>query len=158
MALATKADFETRRPALALTLRLVAGCATTAALRDGTRAEQAQDYDRAVVEYTKALQENPDDRDARQGLERAKLRASQDHFTRGRRLHATGRLDEALVELQLAAELNPANPQVDDLLERRAHAAADQDRRGPRGQDGARDADRASARPAAARPRSARAT
>ena len=56
----------------------------------------------------KVLRENPDSRDARQGLERAKLRASQDHFTRARRLSATGKLEEALVEYQLAAELNPA--------------------------------------------------
>ena len=46
----------------------LAGCATTAALRSGERAELAQDYDRAVVEYTRALQANPDNRAARQGL------------------------------------------------------------------------------------------
>ncbi len=40
-----------------------------------------QNYDIAVAEYTKLLRENPDNRDARQGLDRAKLRASQDHFT-----------------------------------------------------------------------------
>ena len=43
---------------LALTLAL-AGCATSCALRAGTSAEQAQDYDRAVIEYTKALQAEP---------------------------------------------------------------------------------------------------
>jgi general secretion pathway protein D len=102
-------------PLLALTLA-VSGCATAAAMRTGTRAEQAQDYDRAVVEYTKALQIDPDNREARQGLDRAKLRASLDHASRGRRLHATGRLEEALVELQLAAELNPGNSAVEELL------------------------------------------
>src|SRR5688500_11941536 len=102
---------------LALLTLLLAGCATTASLRSGERAELAQDYDRAVVEYTRALQEDPDDRAARQGLERSKLRAAQDHFTRGRRFHAAGRLDEALVELQLAAELNPGDPNVEDLLD-----------------------------------------
>ena len=95
----------------------LAGCATTASLRSGERAELAQDYDRAVVEYTRALQENPDDRAARQGLERSKLRAAQDHFTRGRRFHSAGRLDEAMVELQLAAELNPGDANVEDLLD-----------------------------------------
>src|SRR5688572_14425023 len=100
---------------LLLTVAL-AGCATSAALRSGERAELAQDYDRAVVDYTKALQADPDDRAARQGLERAKLRAAQDHFTRGRRHHASGRLDEAMVELQLASELNPGDQNIDDLL------------------------------------------
>jgi general secretion pathway protein D len=100
---------------VALTL-LLAGCATAAAMREGTRAEQAQDYDRAIVEYSKALKENPDNRDARYALDRAKLRAAQEHFARGRRLLADGRLEESLVELQLAAELNPGSSAVEDAL------------------------------------------
>ena len=63
---------------------LASGCATRrAALRAGERAEAAKDYDRAVVEYTKALRANPDDDNARLALERAKLRASQEHAFRG---------------------------------------------------------------------------
>jgi general secretion pathway protein D len=96
---------------------LVAGCATSKALRSGKDAEQLQDYDRAIVEYTKALRSDPDNREARQLLERARIRAAADHFSRGRRLEAGGRLDEALVELQLASELNPANQDARDALE-----------------------------------------
>src|SRR5688572_23720688 len=103
---------------LALVTVVLAGCATTASLRSGERAELAQDYDRAVVEYTRALQDNPDDRAARQGLERSKLRSAEEHFARGRRFEAAGRLDEALVELQLAAELNPGDGNIDELLNR----------------------------------------
>jgi general secretion pathway protein D len=107
----------TKRLSLLLVLILaLAGCATTAALRAGERAELAQQYDRAVIEYSRALQENPDNRAALQGLERSKLRASQEHFTRGRRFQANGMLEEALVELQLAAELNPSDSTVADLL------------------------------------------
>jgi general secretion pathway protein D len=107
----------TKRLSLLLLLTLaLAGCATTAALRAGERAELAQQYDRAVIEYSRALQANPDNRAALQGLERSKLRGSQEHFTRGRRFHANGMLEEALVELQLAAELNPGDSTVADLL------------------------------------------
>jgi general secretion pathway protein D len=95
---------------------LLAGCATSAALRSGLNAELAQDYDRAVVEYTKVIQAEPDNREARIGLERVKMRASEEHFSRGRRFHAIGRYDEALVELQLAAELNPGASNVEELL------------------------------------------
>ena len=84
--------------------------------RRGRDAEQRQDYDRAVVEYTKALRLKPDDAEARLALERAKLRASTDHFQRGRRLAATGKYDQALVEYELAAELNPASSEVDEAL------------------------------------------
>ena len=95
---------------LAVTL---VSCASSGSIRTARNAETAQNYDLAVAEYTKLLRENPDSREARLGLERAKLRASQDHFTRARRLSATGKLDEALVEYQLAAELNPANADID---------------------------------------------
>ena len=61
---------------LVMAAALASGCATSSALRDGRAAERADDYDRAVVEYTKALKEHPDNFDTRQALDRAKLRAS----------------------------------------------------------------------------------
>jgi general secretion pathway protein D len=99
-----------------LTLALSA-CATTSALRGGERAELARDYDRAVVEYTRALEQDPGNRTAQQGLRRSSLRAAQDHYTRGRRLYLASRLSESLVELEVAAELNPADTDVGDLLD-----------------------------------------
>jgi general secretion pathway protein D len=102
-------------PVLALSA-VLGGCATTAALRSGQQAETLQDYDRAVVEYTKVLQKKPNDRDARQGLERAKARASQDHTARGRRFESLGRLEQAAAEFQLALELNPTSAEVDEAL------------------------------------------
>jgi general secretion pathway protein D len=92
---------------------LATGCATGSSLRAGRRAEEAQDYDRAVAEYTNAVRARPDDRNAQLALDRARLRASQEHFFRGRRLQATEHFEEALSEFQLAAELNPAAADVD---------------------------------------------
>ena len=105
-----------RLPLLVLLTIALSGCATTAALRSGERAEVARDYDQAVVEYTRALQADPANRAAQQGLERSRLRSAQNHFTRGRRFYAEGLLNEALAELQLAEELNPADPNVQELL------------------------------------------
>lgn len=95
---------------------LLSGCATHASVTQGREAELRQDYDLAVVAYTKALRANPSDRGLRLALDRARLRASQDHFARGRRHTAVGRLEEALVEYQLAAELNPASGGIQDEL------------------------------------------
>ena len=95
---------------------LLAGCASSGAMHRGSEAERTQDYDLAVVEYTQALRAKPDDNDARVSLERAKLRASQDHFNKGRRLEAVGKYDQALVEFELAAELNPSAGDVDAEL------------------------------------------
>jgi general secretion pathway protein D len=104
--------------ALAASLLLLAGCASSGAMRNGQRAEIASDFDRAVVEYTRAARERPNDRNATLALDRAKLRASQMHFGRGRRLAATGKLDDAVLELQLANELNPTSGDVQAELRR----------------------------------------
>ncbi|HEX2344001.1 MAG TPA: hypothetical protein VHI98_26255, partial [Vicinamibacterales bacterium] len=85
-------------------------------MRSGQEAERFDDYDRAVVEYTKAVREKPDDRNARLALDRAKLKASTAHYERGRRMAANRRFEEALLEYQLAAELNPTNADVDREL------------------------------------------
>jgi general secretion pathway protein D len=92
------------------------GCAAATASRHGREAEGRQDYDRAVVEYTRAVRLHPNDTDARLGLQRARLRAAADHFARGRRLAATNKFDQALVEYELAAELNPASAEIDNEL------------------------------------------
>ncbi len=105
-----------RLAVLALAVATVCACATSRMLTNAQSAEARQDYDAAVAEYTRLLREQPDNREARQGLDRARLRASQDHFSRGRRLAATGKLEEALIEYQIAAELNPTNGDIQSEL------------------------------------------
>jgi general secretion pathway protein D len=107
--------------ALTLTLMLplaaaAAGCASSSSLHLAHQAEQAQDYDRAVVEYTKELRANPGNSEARTSLERVKMRAAQEHANRARRLAGLERWEEAVVEYQLAAELNPTDSRVDEAL------------------------------------------
>jgi general secretion pathway protein D len=101
----------------ALALAILVACASSGSLHQARTAESEQQYDLAVAEYTKVLRAHPENRDARQGLERAKLRASQDHFSTARRLSAIGKLEEALVELQIASELNPANGDIEHELQ-----------------------------------------
>ena len=103
------------RAALVLAVLVtLTSCASssTGSMRVASDAEATQNYDLAVAEYTKLVRSKPTDRNAQQGLERAKLRAAQDHFTRARRFAATGRLEDALVEYQLAAELNPSDGDI----------------------------------------------
>src|SRR4030095_6105929 len=97
--------------AFVICLAGAAGCATSSGMRRGHEAELAQDYDRAVVEYTKIARANPANTDARLALDRAKLRASQEHAVRGRRLAGLERYEEAVLEYQIAAELNPTDAQ-----------------------------------------------
>lgn len=106
-----------RAALVALVTVTLTSCASSGSLRVARDAEISQNYDIAVAEYTKLLRKSPGSREAQQGLERAKLRASQDHFTKARRLSSTGKLEEALVEYQLAAELNPGNSDIDRELQ-----------------------------------------
>ncbi len=96
----------------ALALALAAGCATSSAFRAAENAERLQDYDRAVVEYQRALAGDPDNVQYRRALERARMRAANDHTNLARRLAGRGSYDEALAEYRLALELHPTAPGV----------------------------------------------
>jgi general secretion pathway protein D len=92
------------------------GCATTSPYHLGQNAERSKDYDQAVVEYTKAVRAHPEDRTAKLALERSRLRAAEEHYFRGRRLSASGRYEDALLELQVASELNPGSADIETAL------------------------------------------
>ena len=79
-------------------------------------ADEMREYDVAVAQYQKAVQQNPNDKEARLGLDRARLRASDAHLFSGRRLASQGRYEDAQLELQVAVELNPTNGQAESDL------------------------------------------
>ena len=117
-----------RRLLLPLLLLAAAGCATSGAFRAGENAERLQDYDRAVLEYQRAVQGAPDNVQYRRALERARMRASTDHTNMARRLSGRGLYNEALNEYRLALELKPDAPgvaeEMRDLEARREKGAA----------------------------------
>src|SRR5204863_5162974 len=59
---------------------------------------------------------DPANSEARSSLQRMKMRASQQHANTARRLAGLDRWEEAVVEYQLAAELNPTDARVDEAL------------------------------------------
>jgi hypothetical protein len=73
--------------------------ASTGSLRAASRAERVEDFDRAVVEYEKALRAKPRRPLPPLSLQRAKLRAAAFHDRARRHLAGTGKLEEALIEL-----------------------------------------------------------
>jgi general secretion pathway protein D len=101
---------------VALIAATLAGCGASKAYRVGQAAEQRDDFDQAIVAYTQARAAHPDNREIGMALARAKLRASEQHHARGRRLAGAGKIEEALVEYQLALELNPANGDVETAV------------------------------------------
>ena len=102
--------------ALLLAVLAAAGCGTSAAFRTAQQAELRNDFDRAVIEYGRAVEERPDDRQAQLALNRAKLRAAEAHYAAGRRLARLSRWEDALAEFQIAWDLNPTRGDVADAL------------------------------------------
>ncbi|HSD67395.1 MAG TPA: secretin N-terminal domain-containing protein [Vicinamibacteria bacterium] len=101
-----------KRLLLPLALAALVGCATSAAFRAGEKADRLQDYDRAVLEYQKAVKDSPDNVQYRRALQRARLRAATDHANMGRRLAGRGLYSEAMNEYRLALEFDPDVPGV----------------------------------------------
>jgi general secretion pathway protein D len=110
-----------RAPALrwvaALSLVALCGCASSN-YRRAQVAEQAGDFDRAVLEYMQAISTEPGNVAYRAGLLRAKISASQAHFEKGKDYHAAGVPERALVELQQAVELDPSNQYAEVELQK----------------------------------------
>jgi general secretion pathway protein D len=100
----------------------LSGCAVNRDLARARQADGLRDFDLAVAQYAKVVREHPTNQDARLGLERAKLRAADAHFARGRRLLQIGRYEDASLELQIATDLNPTN--ADAARDLRAARAA----------------------------------
>ena len=150
-----------RRPRGAVTRRVLAvgvclvplvlaACATSGVMQRGRQAEQRQDYDQAVVEYSKALRLKPGDAGIRMALERMKLRAAENHYNRGRRFLATGKLDEAADRVPDRARAEPDQRRQRGRAPGDAQPAPGEGRRCARGEDRAGIARRAHARSPAA--------
>lgn len=88
---------------------VVSGCAAGRAFRRGQEASRNGDWDTAVVEYTKAVQANPEKPEYRIQLERAMQTAAQTHISRAREMEEKGALDVALNEYRRAAEFDATN-------------------------------------------------
>ena len=98
-----------RAAALVSAAALLAGCATTAAFRDGERAAQIEDWDSAVEYYRQAVQDDPRNADYRVALHRAMINAAREHYARAEALEETGALVEAVRAYRRAGELDPGN-------------------------------------------------
>ena len=93
---------------IVLTL-FVSGCAAGRAFRKGDEAARAGDWDTAVGEYTRAIQENPSKAEYKIALERATQSAARDHISRAHELEDKDQLDAALLQYKRALELDGSN-------------------------------------------------
>lgn len=103
---------------LLIALGPLAGCASHLSYRKAEIAMQQEDWDEAVLNYLKAVEEDPDNLSYRAALMRAKIKASQAHFEKAKEYQNAGVLERALVELQQAVQLDPTNQYAKAQLEK----------------------------------------
>ena len=99
-----------------LLLILAAACASSSAFHEGERYAAADNWDKAVLAFSKAVAQDPGNTQYKVSLARARLRASQDHFDRGKKYLAAGQLEPAMAELQQTVFLDPNNQYAADEL------------------------------------------
>jgi general secretion pathway protein D len=103
---------------LAIALAILAGCVSQSAFRQAELAAKREDWDGAVLGYSKALGLDPGNDRYGAALLRAKLRASAVHFERGKRYLQSQQLELAITELEQTIFLDPENQYAKVELDR----------------------------------------
>jgi general secretion pathway protein D len=109
------------------------GCIGARAYEQAKDEEQLGHYDLAVMQYAKALDLDPTSSVYKASLARARVKASQFHFEKGKMYRNSGRYDLAVVELEESAALDPTNDYAatelkharEDLAKQEAERSAD---------------------------------
>ncbi len=112
---------------VAFVAALAAGCGGgSVAFREGRKAELRKDYDTALVDYQKALQQEPENAKYRIHAQVAREHAAIFHLERGKDLLAKGRTEDAAGEFQKALGIDPSNlaarQELDKILAEQAAA------------------------------------
>jgi general secretion pathway protein D len=110
-------DFIIRMSVPLLVLGLLAGCTSHQAYRQGEVATQLGNWDEAVLHYMKAVEDDPGNLSYKAALIRAKIKASQYHFEKGKEFEKANVVERALVEYQQAVQLDPTNQYAKAQLE-----------------------------------------
>lgn len=101
-----------------LVFLLFAGCASNAAFRNAELALKNKNWDVAVAEYSRALAQDPNNAEIKLKLGMAKLFASRSHYEEAKRMEDAKKLQEAVMELEVAVDLDPDNKSASEELDR----------------------------------------
>ena len=78
-------------------------------IKEGHAAQMAEDWDKALEAFEKALAEDPSDPLYQMAVRRMRFQSSQAHVKQGQQLRKQGNLEEALAEFQRAFALDPSS-------------------------------------------------
>jgi general secretion pathway protein D len=103
--------------ALALGIGPLGCTAGSSAFGRGKSAAQRGEWDAAVVHYTRAVNENPENIEYRMALERSLVEAGAYHVQQAQKKLAAEDLDGAQQELEAAISLDPSNKYAQSILD-----------------------------------------
>jgi general secretion pathway protein D len=110
---------------LALLLLLAAaGCSGSRAFHDARQEETLGHWDLAVLKYARALDLDPKNTHYKISLARAKIKASQFHFEKGKLYRSAAQPELAAVELEQSVLLDPTNKYAETELRKAREDAA----------------------------------
>jgi general secretion pathway protein D len=112
-----------RLPWLVLVLA-AAGCVGSQAYREAREEETLAHWDVAVLKYGRAWDLDPGNTAYKMAFARAKVKASQAHFEKGKLYRNSGNADLAVVELEQAVVLDPTNKYAETELRKAREEAA----------------------------------
>ncbi len=101
-----------------LLLLALAGCAARRAYTRGDREMERQNYDAAVLDFSKAVAGNPGHVTYSTALARAKARSADQHFQKGRGYLTSKNYELAIAEFQQVLLLNPGHQHGRNELQR----------------------------------------
>jgi general secretion pathway protein D len=107
-----------------LVLAGLTACAGSSAFRDAKEEEALKHWDLAVLKYSRAAELDPKRTQYKISLARAKMKASQFHFEKGKLYRASSRPELAVVELEQAVILDPTNQYAESELRKARDEAA----------------------------------
>jgi general secretion pathway protein D len=107
-----------------LALLTATACAGSQAYHDAREQEGLGHWDLAVLKYTKAVQLNPTESEYKIALRKARIKASQFHFEKGKIYRAAAQPDLAVVELEQAVVLDETNKYAETELRKAREDAA----------------------------------
>jgi len=103
---------------VALAILLSSGCAASKAFRIAEQDSRRENWDQAVLEYSKAAALDPGNSRYDIALTRAKLKASAQHFEKAKRYAKSAQWDLAVAEYQQTLLLYPGNQHAADELDK----------------------------------------
>jgi general secretion pathway protein D len=105
----TQLDRVVRIVSLLVVLAVLTGCAASKSYQQAGREMRRENYDQAVLLYSKALAKDPGNDKYTMALARAKLQSAAEHFKRGQRFQNANQLDLAVAEYQQVLLMMPDN-------------------------------------------------